>query len=366
MKLSLLDLLCCPNCTGMLALERLLEQDCDDVAEVIEGLLRCDCGKVYPIIGGIPRLLPDGLLAECLHTHHTSFLERHSARYLAPTGPTQTSDRKARTMRAFGYQWTTFGDNFDYFRSLFLSFVHPFLRPEDFAGKLVLEVGCGSGRPASVACSLGAQVVAVDLSEAVEAAYQRSQHYPGLHVVQADAYALPFRPSFDLVYSVGVLQHLPDPPQALLSIARVVGPGCPLVLWVYGKREFWYQPIEWLRRVTTRMPFVPLRALSWILAILSEVFLLVPYRVLSRLPLTRKLAERIPGRIYAQFPFRENVLGWFDRLVAPVTHYFSREDVQGMLEGAGFDQIQVVARPGASASWVAQATRTRVEPRASH
>ncbi len=357
MKARLLDILCCPACAGPLSLEVLSEERIGDSDEIVEGFLRCACGKVYPIVGGIPRLLPDALLAQCLHGRYPNFVARHAARFSAPALPAHLRDRKARTMRAFGYQWTSFVDNFDYFRSIFLGFVQPFLGPEDFAGKLVLEVGCGSGRPASVASSFGAEVVAVDLSEAVETAYAQTSRYPKLHVVQADAYALPFRPRFDLVYSVGVLQHLPDPAMAVRSIARVVAAGRPLVLWVYGKREFWYQPIEWLRRITTRMPFALLRALSWVLAVLSEIFLLVPYRILSRLPGLRGLAERIPGRIYAQFPFRENVLGWFDRLAAPVTHYFSRDDVEGMLANAGFGRIQVVARPGASASWVAHATR---------
>jgi len=354
-KRRLLDLLCCPSCNGALSLE-VLHEGADDCID--EGLLTCTCGRTYPIIGGIPRMLPERLLAESLHRHHGEFLRRHAHRYRPPAPPAGViSDRKSRTMKAFGYQWTTFVDNFDYFRSIFLGFVQPFLSPADFAGKLVLEVGCGSGRPASVASSFGAEVVAVDLSEAVQTAHAQTSRFPNLHVVQADAYALPFRPCFDFVYSVGVIQHLPDPPAALRSIARVVPVGHRLVIWVYGKRELWYQPIEWLRKLTVRMPLRLLRGLSWLLAVLSEALLLIPYRILSRFAATRVVAEKIPGRIYARFPFRENVLGWFDRLAAPVTYYFSRDDVERMLTGARFQPIDIVARPGASASWVAAATR---------
>lgn len=359
MKARLLDFLCCPVCAGSLSIDVHAEDVGEHGSEIIEGFLNCVCGKIYPIVGGIPRMLPDPLLAQCLHVNHADFLQRHAARFTAPafTALTGSGQRKARTMQAFGYQWTTFIDNFGYFRDLFLSFVRPFLRPEDFSGKLVLEVGCGSGRPASVVSSFGAELVAVDLSEAVETAYAQTARYPKLHVVQADGYSLPFRPCFDLVYSVGVLQHMPDPGLAVVSMARVVPVGRPLVLWVYGRREFWYKPVDWLRIMTTRMPFRLLRLLSVLMALVSELFLLCPYRILSRWSPTRAIAERIPGRIYAQFPFRENVLGWFDRLAAPVTHYFSRENVQTMLADAGFESIEVVARPGASASWVAHAVR---------
>jgi hypothetical protein len=62
----------------------------------------------------------------------------------------------------------------------------------------------------------------------------------------------------------------------------------------------------------------------------------------------------MPGRIYARLPFRENVLGWFDRLIAPVTQYFSRADVERSYAEAGFDQVELYARPDASTSWVGQ------------
>ena len=43
------------------------------------------------------------------------------------------------------------------------------LRPEDIAGRLVLDVGCGMGRFADVVSRWGGRVVGVDLSLAVEA-----------------------------------------------------------------------------------------------------------------------------------------------------------------------------------------------------
>jgi len=325
--------------------------------EIVAGKLYCECGENYPIIGGIPRLLPTALLAESLARYHRDFVDRYRDKFPKVELLQHGDDKKLATMHTFGYQWTTFVRNFDYFKEIFLSFVRPFLEPADFDQRLVLEVGCGSGRPASVASSFGAEVVAVDLSEAVQTAYGQSRHYPQLHVVQGDAYALPFRRCFDFVYSVGVIQHLPDPAKAIQSIAHVVPQGHKLVIWVYGKRERWYQPIEWLRKLTVRIPYSWLRVLSYILAVLSEIALLIPYRLMSRIPFTQRLAEKIPGRIYAHFPFKENVLGWFDRLGAPVTHYFSKDEVERMLSNAGFAQIAVVGRPGASASWVAEAIR---------
>ncbi len=392
MKHRLLELLCCPVCYKTLELEVFntwdrdfpdhifLHAQCrnwcslnqcspDEVTaeqcsscyrqEVVDAKLTCtNCGSQYPVVGGIPRMLKSQLLTESLASYHQDFIDRYGDRFKHLAKKKKSEERKKlATLHLFGYQWTTFVKNFSYFKEIFLGFVRPFLTSEDFANKLVLDVGCGSGRPASVAASFGAEVVGVDLSEAVQTAHSLSTHYPLLHVVQGDAYALPFKPCFDFVYCVGVIQHVPDPSAVLMSISRVVAPGRRLIIWVYGIREFWYQPIEWLRKLTVKLPFTILRVLSYVLAVLTEITFLMPYRILTRIPFLEKVAKKIPGRIYANFPFRENVIGWFDRLGAPVTYYFSKEDVENMLNNAEFERIEVVARPDASASWVASAIR---------
>lgn len=327
--------------------------------EIISGKLICkNSQKAFPIINGIPRILPEDILIETLTKYHPEFIERYGQHFQSISGmDIPVDEQKKATLHSFSYQWTTFVDNFSYYKEIFLSFVHPYLAESDFPGKTVLEIGCGSGRPATTACQLGAEVVAMDLGEAVETAYQSSLKQPLLHIVQADAYAPPFKPCFDIVYSVGVLQHITDPNKALKGMYQTVSEQAQLILWVYGKREFWYQPIEWLRTLTTKMPYSVVRLMSMVFAVCSELFLLIPYRIMSKIPALNKLAEKIPGRIYAKFPFKENVVGWFDRLSAPVTYYFSQEDIEGMLKGAGFSGIEVYARKDASASWVVKAIK---------
>lgn len=331
--------------------------------EIVQGKLVSSESKIeYPIINGIPRILPSDLLSPLLKDVHFDFLHRYGSRFTAFGGlDYRVENEKVKTVQAFGYQWRKFVDNYDYFKEIFLSFTRPFMDEGDFDSKLMLEVGCGSGRPAVAACSMGAEVVGMDISEAVDSAYQQSLLQPLLHVVQGDAYAPPFRPVFDVVYSVGVLQHIPSPRKALLGISKVVAPGKPLLLWIYGKREAWYQPIEWARKYTRRLSHPVLYSISVMLAVLSELFLLIPFRVLDQVPVLKPVANAIPGRIYARYPFRENVVGWFDRLVAPVTYYFGESEIIGMLEQAGFDSVKTHARTDASASWVVFAHRRLAE-----
>src|SRR5262249_19402563 len=60
---------------------------------------------------------------------------------------------------------------------------------------------------------------------------------------------------FDLVFSIGVLHHSPDPRRAFAQIAARVKPGGRLAVWLYRKNT---PPQEWLnsglRAVTTRVP----------------------------------------------------------------------------------------------------------------
>ena len=129
--------------------------------------------------------------------------------------------------------------------------------PEELDGELVLEVGCGAGRFTEVLLSTGARVVAVDASSAVEACRETCGVSPRLALVQADLFALPFRPgSFDRVFCYGVLQHTPDPERAFRALVDQVRPGGLIAADVYRRQEFidrWTAKRLW-RPLTTRIP----------------------------------------------------------------------------------------------------------------
>ena len=61
MKRDLMDILCCPLDKHELE----LSVDEEDSDEILEGTLTCtECGEVYPIVDGIPNLLPPDMREE--------------------------------------------------------------------------------------------------------------------------------------------------------------------------------------------------------------------------------------------------------------------------------------------------------------
>ena len=133
------------------------------------------------------------------------------------------------TLRSFSYQWTEFSQMYEHWEENFRSYFEPLVTPDSFAGRLVLDAGCGFGRHAYYAGSYGAEVVAMDLSEAVEAAYANTRDLSKVHVIQGNIYDPPLRPKFDLVYCVGVIQHLPDPAKGFSRLAEVLVQGASAV-----------------------------------------------------------------------------------------------------------------------------------------
>jgi SAM-dependent methyltransferase len=110
-----------------------------------------------------------------------------------------------------------------------------------WAGKRVLEVGCGLGTDTINFARAGAQVTAVDLSAAsLELARKRAEVFglqDRIQFVEANAERLSefVEPAgYDLIYSFGVIHHTPHPDRALNQIRTYfTGPNTTLKLMVY-------------------------------------------------------------------------------------------------------------------------------------
>jgi SAM-dependent methyltransferase len=114
----------------------------------------------------------------------------------------------------------------------------------DFRGKRVLEIGLGQGADAEEIIKRGAAYYGVDLTdESVKRVKMRFElkNLSYEAVKQGSALDLPFgSDSFDIVFSHGVLHHIPEIKKASAEIARVLRPGGELIAMLYARRSMNY------------------------------------------------------------------------------------------------------------------------------
>lgn len=103
--------------------------------------------------------------------------------------------------------------------------------PHPLAGRLVLDVGAGTGVASAALTEVGACPVAADLSYDM-LAWRKADRPPA---VVADVCALPFaRWSVDDTVAAFVLNHLITPAAGIGEIARVTRPGGAVIACVYA------------------------------------------------------------------------------------------------------------------------------------
>lgn len=251
MKRSLLAFLVCPGCKS----EFNLRVRSQDEAEITDGSLSCrGCGAEYPILRGIPRFV-------AAESYASSFGHEWSW-FRTVQQDSCNGDGESERMLEGATGW----------------------KDEDYKGRLVLDAGVGAGRYAEIVAKKGGEVIGIDLSQAIEAAYANLGQHERVHLIQADIFAMPFREgTFDLAYSVGVVHHTPDPRAAFGRLAAAVKPAGSLAVYVYAIHgaHFFSNVI---RKVTTRLPL----RLMFALTALS-----IPLYYCYRLPLLGKVLQHL-------------------------------------------------------------------------
>ena len=110
--------------------------------------------------------------------------------------------------------------------------------------KIVLDIGCGSGRYVDIFKEKAAIPLAIDNSNAIDTSKKNLINYSNkILFIQADALNLPLKKEcIDFAYSIGVLHHTPSPENGILEAFRVIKPGGELAVSVYSKKGYYTFP----------------------------------------------------------------------------------------------------------------------------
>ena len=321
MKQKLLNYIVCPKCFHEFQLNILkLEDD-----EIISGELLCkNCAESYPIIEGIPRIFSK-----------------------------EIKKKEAKTSKSFGHQWLLFPEFEKSKEYEFESYTQPHMNKHFYKGKIILDAGCGMGHSASVVASYGAkEVIAVDFSNGIHVAYERFKDINNIHFIQCDIHELPFKNIFDLIYSIGVLHHLPDPSKGFLRLVNkhLKGNGY-IFVWLYAKEGNWiyitfFDSIR--KNITSKLPIKINVIGSAVLSAFLWVITNAIYKPLNRVKLNKILPMNNYFIFFADLGFRRLWVNVLDKMIPPYQFYYSKENIENLFKKGNLKNVEISFRNGNS------------------
>lgn len=242
-------------------------------------------------------------------------------------------DESQGSPERFGYEWAKYNEIRPDYEIQFRKWT-PFLQPEDWRGKAVLDVGCGTGRNSLWPLNYGAaSATAIDVDDqSLEVARRNLAPFKNASVLQRSAYDIGFENHFDIAFSIGVIHHLEHPQRALEQMVKAVKEQGEVLIWVYGLENN-----EWIVRYAD-----PLRKalFSWLPIRLVHHLSLYPAAMLW-LALRAGVGRTEYFRLIRTFSFRHLRSIVFDQMLPKIAHYWPRAMVERIMQEAGLKNIRV-------------------------
>lgn len=254
------------------------------------------------------------------------------------------------TIDGFGEEWNYFDQKQlkkDEHATIFDDYFHlfPWHLFSDATG-VGMDVGCGTGRWAKLVAPRVKKLFVLDASEkALKVAKLNLLHHHNVEFLcQPVSNEMFTENALDFAYSLGVLHHIPDTQLALMSIAHVLKPGAPFLVYLYYDFDnrpmfyrFLWQCSDKMRKFLSKRSFFVRLFCSQLVALCMYWPLARIAKVLDKIHL---LPSAWPLSYYRDKSFYVMRTDSFDRLCTQLEQRFSRKDIQIMLEKAGFEKIR--------------------------
>lgn len=258
-----------------------------------------------------------------------------------------TSQLTDRTIDDFGDQWTRYTANDGFYGSpeLLRDIFGPVLPLDALEGQRLAEIGSGTGRIVHMLLAAGAaHVTALEPSRAMDVLRENTRREADrITYLQCRGDELPAEPAQDIVVSIGVLHHIPDPAPVVAAAYRALKPDGRLLVWLYGweGNAAYLSLVLPLRAISTRLPHGVLAGLCHALNGLLAVYIAMARRI--PVPLHRYMTE-----VIGRFSRQKRYLVIYDQLNPAYAKYYREAEARALLERAGFVDVVLHHRHGYS------------------
>ena len=211
----------------------------------------------------------------------------------------------------------------------------------------VLDVGCGSGRWSKFVAPKVLSVEAIDPSTSVITAANFLGEEKNVRVSQASVDNIPFSDnSFDLVFSLGVLHHIPDTEKGIIRCVDKVRNGGWFHIYLYynlENRGSLYRYIYYISSTLRRRISGYGDSKKFMIADLIATLVYYPLARLSKILRTiglHKISSKLPLAYYSDKSFTIMRNDALDRFGTPLEKRFSKDEISTMLRNAGLVNIE--------------------------
>jgi len=245
--------------------------------------------------------------------------------------------------KRFGFEWNKYNEILPEYEHQFLNWTKP-LKNSDYAGKRVLDAGCGMGRNSYWPASYGAKmVVGFDYDiRSVKSAKHNLAVFNNAEIIFNSIYDIDYNNEFDIVFSIGVIHHLKNPKLAISNLIKATSPGGRILIWVYS-----YEGNEWIVKyinplrkiITSKLPVGIVHSISYLFSMPLYIFVKI-FKGPS------KYLKQLSKYSYAHI---HSIV--FDQLIPEIANYWTKEEAQDLFK---FDDIKnlEILKPKNNMGWI--------------
>lgn len=253
-----------------------------------------------------------------------------------------------KTVQSFGEEWQKFssfseaeikniGD--EYFDIVDESILN--------SNSTVLDMGCGSGRWSKYLAPKVKFIEAIDPSDAIISATKLLSNVNNIRITQASSDNIPFNDeTFDFVFSLGVLHHIPETQTALIDTVKKVKKGGHVLIYLYynlDNRGVLYKALfklsSVIRYIVATLPKWAKHIVCDFIAITVYMPLILVSRIVQKMIPNKSTYKKLPLAYYVGKSFNVIRNDALDRFGTPLEQRFSKKKIKQMMEKAGLRDI---------------------------